>query len=333
MKKEYYVQPYEYNAFADAVISEHPDYEAWNMNNYIHTFITNRKHDNGEIYVDYLSGTVFGLIPILKIEDLSPEKLTDPQQIYERVKDGIKHGLVYYTFLDHFYFPFSQEYQRVHDAHDVMICSLNDNNFGYVENIRGAYHLYTVDEEKLRESFLNCKNNCVFELSPDLNNHFEFDIDSFKQMVFDYMNSRKPDDESIYFHENGFYSDGFFEPKKTLTVAYGIDAYALLVEYMSKRVESKQMVDYRGFYLLREHKHNMIGKLEYLVRHNYLDSEKAEKLITDFRNIEHRLNLMMCKVVKYDFKFSADAVEGVAEEMSVLAEEEKRIFADLYKCL
>ena len=74
------------------MISEHPDYEAWNMNNYIHTFITNRKHDNGEIYVDYLSGTVFGLIPILKIEDLSPEKLNDPQQIYERVKDGIKHG-------------------------------------------------------------------------------------------------------------------------------------------------------------------------------------------------------------------------------------------------
>ena len=49
MKKEYYVQPYEYNAFADAVISRHPDYEAWNANNYIQTFVTKRNNDQKDI--------------------------------------------------------------------------------------------------------------------------------------------------------------------------------------------------------------------------------------------------------------------------------------------
>ena len=329
MKKEYYVQPYEYNAFADAVISRHPDYEAWNANNYIQTFVTKRNNDQKDIYIDYYSGSVFGLIPLLKINDLSPSKLLDPEQVYDRIKQGIKQGQVYYAYLDHFYFPFSQEYQTNHDAHDVLVTSYDENNYSYVENIRGAYHQYNIDENRFKESFINCKNNCIFELEADLNNHYMFDIDVFKQMLFEYVNSIKPVDDSIYFHENGFYSSNHFETKKALTVGYGIDCYAWLAEDIEKKVSQKQMVDYRIFYFLREHKHNMIDKIEYLKQHNYLDIDNYDKLVQQFKNIEHRLNLIMCKVVKYDFQFVASVVDGVAEEMVRVAEDDKRACNDL----
>lgn len=329
MKKEYYVQPYEYNAFADAVISRHPDYDAWNANNYIQTFVTRRNNDQKDIYIDYYSGSVFGLIPLLKINDLSPSKSEDPLPVYDRLKQGIKEGIVYYAYLDHFYFPFSPEYQKNHDAHDVLVTSYDENGFSYVENIRGAYHEYSVDESRFKESFINCKDNCIFELEPDLNNHYVFDINAFRQMLSDYMNSREPADDSIYFYKNGFYSSNHFDNKKALTVGYGIEAYSWLADDIVKKVSQKQMVDYRIFYLLREHKHNMIGKIDYIKNHNYLKADSYDKLVEQFKNIEYRLNLMMCKVVKYDFQFAASVVDGIAEEMVRVAEDDKRACNDL----
>ena len=60
-----------------------------------------------------------------------------------------------------------------------------------------------------------------------------------------------------------------------------------------------------------------------------MDIDNYDKLVQQFKNIEHRLNLIMCKVVKYDFQFVASVVDGVAEEMIKLAEEDKKVCNDL----
>ena len=330
MKNNYYVKPYEYNAFADIVISDHQDYKAWNANNYIQVFVTELNNKTKDIYIDYLSGSVYGCIPILKIEDLSPDKINNPQQVYDRIKLGLSQGYVYYTFLNHSYIPFYSKDLFDYEEHDVLINSKNSNEIKYIENLKGEYELYEVNEEKIKESFLNCNNNCVFELKSDKNMRYKFNLDSFIKMLYEYLNSKEPKDESVYFHKNGFYSENFFGEKKSSALAYGIDSYSYIVEYVIKNINQKRNIDYRMFYLLKEHKHNMIDKISYLVQHNYIHKDKAEKLMEQFKNLENRLNTIMHIVMKYNYKLTSNVVDRVVGEIDILVKEDKKAFYDLY---
>ena len=66
---ETYIKPYQFSAFADYIIQTHPSYEEWNANNYINLYGI----DNGSHVVDYCTGSVFGLLPLLTVINRADE--------------------------------------------------------------------------------------------------------------------------------------------------------------------------------------------------------------------------------------------------------------------
>lgn len=334
-KVNFYVQPYQYNAFADYIIQGHECYEEWINNQFVEMIGMNSIKEDIIITIDYLSGNIYGKMPLLSIIDYSYMKNQDREGSIKKISEGVKSGKKYYVFVDHFYMPNARGYQKRHSVHDVLIIKNEDGIFHYLENVDGFIKEYEIPVDEFFEIFYAHDIECIYELDIDKESKYYFDIKTFRTMLEDYVTGRDVKDHwDIYLDNSGFYSSEFFDARLNQVDYWGINVYDLVAKNVLQHAEKKESIDYRTIYIMQEKNQNLISKLNFCVKRGYLKEEDIQEIVEKLKKICARLGKDVRKIYKYVCSgFVAPGMESIAEDIKISKEEEKEIYNSILDLL
>ena len=329
-KFDFYVQPYQYNAFADLIIQKHPDYNAYVNNNFIQIIGMNSINEDIGIFVDYLCGNVYGRLPLLNVTDYSYLKNKDKQQTIQLIKNGLKGNKKYYLFLDHFYIENTTEYQKRHFQHDILLLSNENGFFRYLENVNGYILEYVIEEKNFFYNFYSHNNSHIFELTYNTNERYYFELDRFLQMLNDYTYGNKVNNMKLYLPECGFYSNNFFDGRINRIDHWGINVYDIIAQRTSNSVKNHSFIDYRAYYIMFEKNQNLIKKLDYCIKERHIrnydfatEKKQLKELCTDLQN-------MMYRAIKYNYRsHQLKGIEKLATEVLEIKKTEQQILKNI----
>jgi hypothetical protein len=325
------IKPYQYNAFAESIISNHRDYSSWFHNNYIQLVGLESPEGSPDVSLDYFSGNVFGYIPLMKYKDFT--KIVDSirsKELLSIIRGGLSTGCAWYIFLDHYFIKDKKDFQCHHFIHDVLLYKDNGEEFEYMEFDGGIYTSHIIEYKIFIDAFCNHDNNCIHKLGINNSSSYKFEYCKFIEMIEDYTFSRNSLKNShIYFDESIFHNDDFFGQRKECIKFYGIEVYELACKKVYNSIRKSQWLDFRIFYLLYEHKVNMIGKINYCVQSGFLKSNDAKVLVDQYIEIRDRLYACLLLVFKYNFTFKKSCIENIDKELDKIYIEEKQLLMEL----
>lgn len=330
---ELYVKPYQYNAFADYIVREHPDYEEWANNHFIELVGMDQIKEDIPVSVDYLSGNIYGKIPLLSIIDYSYLKNKDKDKVIKLIEEGLSAGKRYYVFIDHFYMKNTKEYQNEHMVHDILLIKNEDGKFYFFENVDGFIDEYEMEKALFWKIFYAHDIECIYELGISEEAEYTFDIGLFRKMIEDYTFARDLSGSyKEYLPDCGFYSNEFFDGRLEKITYWGIDVYDIISKKTKVNAKHKEYVDYRCYYILIERNQNMISKLMFCIDRGYIGKESVEDIIERLNNINARIKKNMHRVFKYIYSdFRVSGMDEVADSMQEIKQEEKEVYIDLLK--
>lgn len=334
---EFYVKPYQFNAFADYVISSHPDYEAWNNNNYIQMIGNAEIEKTVHSTVEYYTGTVFGRLPMLDINDLSKKKeALKTEEERENFTNGLldvinnKHCL--YMMSDHYYLSNSEAYQKEHVKHDVLAYEYADGKIGYFESVGGMYGKFSVDAKEFFEAYYGTSDPCTFELSCNEKFSYKFDLKRFTTMLEDYAFARDSRERwNLYICDTGFISPDFYRMKDAGEKCFGVEVFKTVRDYSLNYKETSVGIDYRMYYILFEHDQKMLEKLQYCCEHGYIDPSKIGAEMGRLGELVNELYMLLTKVIQFNYVDPTDEqVKEVVEKLMSIYSKEKELYIDLF---
>ncbi|MBR5762915.1 MAG: amino acid adenylation domain-containing protein, partial [Lachnospiraceae bacterium] len=336
---EFYTQPYQYNAFADYVIQAHPDYEDWTQNNYIQLIGNAEVDAAANSTIEYFTGTVFGKLPMLKIQDIAKRKKKalklDTPEVKEELADyilgAVSKGKKSYLFFDHYYIKSSEAYLKAHQKHDVMIIDYADDKVSYFENVGGMYTKFVIDKEEFMAAYFGTNDACTFILSPNKKFSYKFDMDRFITMLEDYTYARDSRvNEDMYLTYDGFVSKDFYGPKDKGIKNFGIKTYETVKKYSLAYKETSIGFDYRMYYLLFEHDRRMVEKLNYCCEHGYADYRTIGKEISELGELTDTLYQILTKAIQFNYVTPTDEqVEEITDRLMEAYKREKVLYEEL----
>ena len=326
---DFYVKPFQYNAFADYVIREHSNYVDWINNNFSQLVATDIPE--ADLSVDYFCGTVYGKLPLMSMNEHYEIRKHDGQEEYENIVIGLGKGYKYYLFLDHYYVRSSQYFEKKHVIHDVLVISKKDEIISFLENTDGFIHKFEITEGEFLRSYLLHENYCTFELSVNNEEKYEFSIDRFGLMIKEYtMGINSINNESNYLSEKGYFSKEFYELKVKNANSWGINVYDNISQNTIDLANKKCFVDYRWFYLMMERNENMCNKLKYCKTRGYIGEFECDLTCNKLTIIRNEIKKNMNKVIKYTYSgFSLEGIPEVGLNMREIKSKELDIYMEL----
>lgn len=328
---EFYTQPYQYNAFADYVIKDHPDYEDWTQNNYVQLIGDAEIDKEANSTIEYFTGTVFGKLPMLHIQDIAKRKrkalkLNTPEakeELADYILKAVSKKKCAYLFFDHYHIKSSESYMKEHMKHDVMIVDYSDDKVTYFENVGGMYTKLVIDKEEFMAAYFGNDDACTFILSPNRKFSYRFDIDRFITMLEDYTYAKDSRvHEDMYLTYEGFVSKDFWPLKEKGSKNFGINTYETVKNYSIHYRETKVGFDYRMYYLLFEHDRRMVEKLNYICERGYADFATLGQEISELGELTDSLYQILTKAIQFSYVPPTD--EQVKEITDRLMEEYKK---------
>lgn len=325
------IKTYQYNAFPDYIMQKHPDYFKWLYSNFIQ--IIGLDLDIG--CVDYNCGSVYGRLPLLKINDYSSElEKMEFDDIREMIDEGLKKGKKYYCFLDAYWLEGRGEYKTEHYPHDVLISEDNADDFVYIENVDGFYKFFRLNKDLFLKNMLGIGFKTLIELDVNSSKSFELDIDNICIMLDEYLKGTSdPRNTGLYYDDTDFSCRVIFDDKDKITTCYGIDVYKLIKEKIIKTAQKSERIDFRVIYLLLEKNELMINRLEYLQKEINLDKSVIERLKKEIEKICTRLKKCMYIMIKYNYKRNTRKIIEMCKEFAEIELYERRVYEDILRIL
>lgn len=325
------VKVYQLYSFMESLLQEnHKSYEDWFVMN--HNQLGSLRNSRGEILMEYLAGTTFGLHPLIEIVDISNENdRKEKKLLHDTLIGGLNDDRAWYIHADHYYLPWYPEYQKSHFVHDILIhdYDITANTFTYMEFVGNEYRNITADWDVLFVALSKHDNKCFhsFRVRTELN--YKFDINKFILMLEEYLLGKKPVDLGVYYDLNAYMSEDYYGKKLEMRLKYGIETYESIKEHVCCKVKKGQAVDYHTIYIMLEHKMNMAEKIDYLTRNGYLTQEQKRELLDDLNHIITELKKDLRIVMKYDFTLKPISDGELLKNLDEIYKYEKELFIAL----
>lgn len=291
------VKPYQHNAYVESILYSHKDYNNWIANNYIQVMAY--KYNN-RIGIDYLSGSIFGSVPLLDFYSLDKEEMFNSEyDVHNDLKEWIDSNKYIYTFLDEFYIPKRNAFNKFHFNHDSLIYGYDNDKRIY--NIvgfdsSGNYSISEISFEILYRAICN-ENICLILLKlKEID--YNFDIDKFTEMLLDYTQAKDCRDKLSLYLDMESYNEVYYDNKFNNAESFGINIYSCFNEILEFCAINKSNLDYRNFYLLYEHKLNMLSKIKYLKINNFL--KNTYKIEEEFNKLINMAGIILRLSLKYN---------------------------------
>src|SRR5699024_5204376 len=249
---------------------------------------------------------------------------------------SIKNDKYICTMLNEFYVPNRSSYRKEDFEHDVLIygCSTEKkriNIIGY--NEKKEYKVSSISYDEFCEAF-RTSNSMLKRIGVNWSRYY-FDINVLENSLFDYLfgvNCMEKLDNYID-TEKGDLS--FFLGKFSLhkRIAWGLDIYPAIIEYVLWKKELLSTLDIRIFYILYEHKRCMrkrLSLLEKKITFNINYSIKA------YEYLEEEAKIILYRSMKYNISSTAkgSALDMIIKKVKNIRKVERNCLSEiLYKLI
>ncbi|SET19445.1 hypothetical protein [[Clostridium] polysaccharolyticum] len=328
------IKVYQLNAFAECIIASHKDYRDWHYNSYIQLigWCEDISRDPADkCILDYLTGNIFGYIPLLHYENYSLRLVSSPKEaILPMIQDNFEKDSVWYLFLDQFYTQEELAYQKSHYVHDILLHKDNGSNFEYVQFDNGFYSKHKVGTEAFLEGLTSNDANCLYKIKLNNEYSYQFSLETLIEMLKDYTYARDSRDKlSLYFDSSVFHSEQVFDHRIARVHYFGIENYEMLSGHMNGCMKRREIPDWMLFNVMYEHKNHMMGTILYCVEKGILDEEHASPLMERYGEIADRLYRVVYRVLQRDFASREQNFMHVIKEYEEIGKMEKPILEEL----
>lgn len=326
------------NAYLLASILHNKDFEPWFLNNYIQIF------SDESFYIDFdLPGySDPRCIQWMNFTHIQREFLVKLDiKVEEFIMKGIIEGYYIHLFLDEYFIPSSQSFQKRKFPHNILIHGFDsENGIFHIAGFLGSQSKFifneTITQQQLIDSFKSVEpqkddlNGLVlFKATPKNTIHankyvnfYGFNIQFVIETIKDYLYSR----------QNMDYVNANHKDVNQLTRTFGIAVTESLDKYLDLLLAGERELDRRTFYTLHQHKVTMLNRIKFMKRNNYIKSEanyiidKYSHITKITKNIE---NIMIKFMLTKDTTLIASAKSRIRE----LVSEEKQTLHYLLKQL
>lgn len=334
-----FANAYQYVGYAMSIAEQHPDFNNWILNNYIQLTFDYCNVVKEGIVIDFLGGTIFDSVELLYYEDCDKIKILNENTddaIIHFIEQSIKNDKYICTMLNEFYVPNRSSYRKEDFEHDVLIygCSTEKkriNIIGY--NEKKEYKVSSISYDEFCEAF-RTSNSMLKRIGVNWSRYY-FDINVLENSLFDYLfgvNCMEKLDNYID-TEKGDLS--FFLGKFSLhkRIAWGLDIYPAIIEYVLWKKELLSTLDIRIFYILYEHKRCMrkrLSLLEKKITFNINYSIKA------YEYLEEEAKIILYRSMKYNISSTAkgSALDMIIKKVKNIRKVERNCLSELlYKLI
>lgn len=329
---------YSNNAYFLNCILAYENMYPWVYENYIQLYFTENKvmrnTGNKEVFLDFFAGWTEPR-NVLKCRNYNRDVI-EKVDIISFIETQILEGFYVYTYLDEYYTVFLQ---KQHLCHDISIYGFDrDKKELYVIGFNEVftYTKYVIDYETFYKAYkagLDLSNkfepeggiNYLIGIMPDfdLEKVHKINIENMLSDLFDYLNCINTSKKFIT-------SDPNFKMYSDENNHYGIVVYDMLIEYIETS-SNLEVLDYRIFHAMYEHKNLMSKRLHYLKEEiKYpLTSDDISKV----DDIADQFNKIRFKVLKHNISLQksirTDLIRVLREQQKV----EFEALSNIYNCL
>jgi len=251
--------------------------------------------------------------------------------LISEIVNYINNGFYITTHIDVSKMPGTRYYNEIPTVHSVLIYAydLEDQCFKHIDfNENGSISILRLSFKDFLDSFFSDsvpesqrikKMKSIYyvtlwKINKDYN--FIFNINNVKQLLSDYLNS-----------ENTSIKYSLFIPEKK--GIYGIKVYDSIIRYIQITSSMNELIDYRVFHVLYEHKKIMTYRLEYLESIGNLDRDL--RLSQKFSIIEKKANNLRNLAMKYIYTKERYILDLIITELNEICFQEKPIIEECIK--
>lgn len=325
---------YQYVGYAMSIAEQHPDFNNWILNNYIQLTFDYCNVEKEGIVIDFLGGTIFDSVKLLCYEDCDKSKLLNEATddvIIRFIEHSIKVNKYICTMLNEFYVPNRPSYRREDFEHDALIygCSTEKRLIYIIGfNERSEYKVSSISYVEFCEAF-KTSNIMLKRIWVNWSRYY-FDKNVLKNSLFDYLfgiDCMKKIDNYVD-TEKGELS--FFIGKFSLhkRIAWGIDVYSAIIDYVLRKKEFLSLLDIRIFYILFEHKKCMRKRLDLLEKQIAFDGKYS---IQAYEYLEKETKVILNLSIKYNMSSitKSSVLDRIIEKLKIIKEIERNGLSSL----
>ena len=317
------IKCYQYNAFAISIASLHENFREWIIDNYIQLSFDYCNINRNGILVDFLGGTIFDSLSLLKYEDGNKDRYySSGDKILSYIINKINEEKYICTMLNEYYVPERKNYKNEYFEHDIMIYGYNTdekviNIIGY--NNDGKYVASNISFCEFVKAFET--NNLFLKLIEINKNKYDYNIFKFKDFLVDYIKGTDCKNKLDKYVDVSKGELSFFVGKYTnhTKVSFGIKIYDALKYYLMFVTSNDTEMDYRPFYTLYEHKVLMLERLNIV---NVLEKKNIDKVILEYQNILEKSRIILNLIIKYQFKHEKEYIDQICKMLQEIKEQE-----------
>lgn len=312
----------------------------WFYSNYINLYCNNLYFPNKkELAVNFLSGSIFGGIPLLKHHEIKKSVIKNTEkELNYFIKNCLNKNYFFYTFIDEFFIPNRIAYNNTHFSHDIMIYGCNPQN--------GSYNVLGYDaSKKFRESivkyndfgnaFSNYIENAydttvIFKKKENVN--YGLNINKIITSLNDYINSSDCSEKLQMYYDSkkeDNYEINNCKYFKNEKIIFGMDIYKHFKLYLEALQCGKIRFDIRSFHCLYEHKKCMVLRIKYLEKNNILNNAKS--VYDEYIEIEKMTIIVRNYMIKYSITNDDKIIKRVVNLLDKIEFEEFETITRLIK--
>lgn len=337
-QKDANVKVFQYDAFADRIVSTHRDYKNWLDNNYIHVYAwidENAPLEFDRYTIDYMAPNVFGYHPLLEYNDfrgfLEGE---DKKNIIDIIQKNSKTGSYWYLNLDQYYLKQEADYQKNHFIHDVLVVEDTGSGFKYIQYLGGNYSECEAPYKDFYDAFCAHDDSCCYRIGPQNDVNYEFDLSRFKKMLKAYLECEDGfKDLDTYYQLDTFYNPDFYNARLEHKKYWGIDTYDIFEKCIKECLNAQKMMDYRVGYAFYEHISGLCVKLERCYQDKYIVVDKYTKIMEELSDYKSKLYSLLLIIMKYNVSLNGRQLEKQLPLIENMKKNVKRTLLEFYESL
>lgn len=333
------INNYLHNAYFLSIILGYDNLKNWFYENYVQLYFNGDKFVRNTGIPEYFLDFYGGWTEPRKFFDSESyyRREINPSEIISLVKEKIGNDCYVYTYVDEF---ITKENVNVHNAHDILVYGYNDekqefmvlgfddkNNFNsYKISYDNFERGYASGVENSQVSDMYQGKNYFFTMKMNVNEDYQYDfhVEIFLNYLKEYVNcintGMKCEDP------NG-------DMYKCDSIKYGIQVYDELLPIMEKIIEKKEIIDYRVFHTLYEHKTLMHKRLQYMANIIPIDNKAKEDILNQSQNLAGIAQELRLNCIKYNLCRRETVMRMMIDQVNLLKNIETTLYPKVFQWL
>ncbi|MGG4551440.1 BtrH N-terminal domain-containing protein [Paenibacillus humicus] len=298
----------------------------WLYTNFIGVAVNN--YDDTLYFTDHFSLLEYGnqsSCPGIRIEKPTNKEIVHmyhEESIVDVVIKAIDNDKYVWLYLDRYYIPESDDYQKKHNDHSLLVYGYDEQNqFFYIADnlVNGKFMTSKCSFELFEKAWISevCHHYRRFFLYIiKQDGTYILDKNILVQGIIDYLDSNKIT-QGVFWDQKPVDGPHSYVQDQSYWI-FGQEIYS----YLNDLIYENHYIDIRLFHLLWEHKKCMQGRISFFESDN--DKELSEK----YRWVENHSKVMRNMVIKYNLTRDKSILKTISEGMKAVAMEERMILRD-----